>query len=940
MSDRPVHERAGTPYYPLLVDSVAWHSTRRERSRTRRLPAPCNIVGTWCAAAVRHRRFQRRRPNGPVLQGRIERSVSRVATPAGWPSPRRGASNLPSRHHARRRLSTPTGSTDYALSASWSGGTSRSAELRIGSSLGAAASWGHGDGLHEREPGTGDFNGDGRTDVSCQNRRWRLHRRPEYRIEPLVHGMGALRLRRVCIRSARWTSTATGGAIWSAWIPSPTAFTFTGRGRTASLRRPTASLDAYELCELDRVFGDFNADGKTDVACRTHIRVQFSKGNGFSEGGVDTAVWCAGARQALAADVDGDGASELICNNINTPADDIEILKWNGAALTGPVTWLGSWCDGKVTLGDFGGDGKVDLYCSATAAIGTAGTGGIKSDLLTSIANGIGGLTQVAYGVSTAYENIGNPPPKDVVTSVTTNDGRGNSATTTYTYSGGDYDHVERRFLGFRYVKQTLPCVTGESACPYVETWLKQDLASVGRPETSRTARRKWPHHWPRRHSSTTTNDDDRSRGRRSSANSGRTRTMALAWSVRAPVLSFGKRTLESYPAFPDGYDEYGNVKRRDFSGDYDVTGDETTVTWSYQPNTTAYIVNRVAEQKNHGSTLGNEVKKQAFWYDGQNSTELPPHQGISHEGPRLARCHRESLGHDVDDLRRVRKPDDDDRPHRALPISDGVRSDVSRVSRSRVTERSRRVGVHGVGSGVRPPDSTHGRGRPGLDDAVGCALPPDARRPAAGGLRDPFVPRLGQSRRSTNTRIESPSATPDDGTGNDFALEYFDGLGRTYRTVKKGPVAGTGHRGRHDVRRSRPGCSAHRALLLGRHSTNDHVHVRRARAREGDDLPGRQLRRAELRDLDHRCGGRTPASARDDDEVRRLRASDRQGATHQRADPADAFHVRCHGPSDRDGGPGREHLVLDVRFARPEHRTQRPGFGHVDVSSTTTQGG
>ena len=46
-------------------------------------------------------------------------------------------------------------------------------------------------------------------------------------------------------------------------------------------------------------------------------------------------------------------------------------------------------------------------------------------------------------------------------------------------------DRKERLFLGFSYARKTLPCIDGDSACPYVETWFKQDLASAGSVETT-----------------------------------------------------------------------------------------------------------------------------------------------------------------------------------------------------------------------------------------------------------------------------------------------------------------------------------------------------------------------------------------------------------------------------------------------------------------------
>ena len=37
--------------------------------------------------------------------------------------------------------------------------------------------------------------------------------------------------------------------------------------------------------------------------------------------------------------------------------------------------------------------------------------------------------------------------------------------------------------MGFRYAKNTKPCISGETQCPYTETWYKQDYGSVSKPE-------------------------------------------------------------------------------------------------------------------------------------------------------------------------------------------------------------------------------------------------------------------------------------------------------------------------------------------------------------------------------------------------------------------------------------------------------------------------
>ena len=72
---------------------------------------------------------------------------------------------------------------------------------------------------------------------------------------------------------------------------------------------------------------------------------------------------------------------------------------------------------------------------------------------------------------------------KQVVATVTINDGRGAPAMTSYIYSGGLMDPKERRFLGFRTAKESPPCAPGASTCPFVFTMLRQDLPSAGKIE-------------------------------------------------------------------------------------------------------------------------------------------------------------------------------------------------------------------------------------------------------------------------------------------------------------------------------------------------------------------------------------------------------------------------------------------------------------------------
>lgn len=331
--------------------------------------------------------------------------------------------------------------------------------------------------------GTGDFNGDGRVDVYCRT----------VTEDRIFVGLS---------NGSSFTFSVFNHLSCDTWDATVGAIDFDGDAKddwycigaeNARLHifpsdganfYPTShgSLDGTFCDPGGYVLGDLNGDGRADAACMGNGNVALSRGRGFSLAGT-FGGWCSGSTNFFASDVDGDGASELVCNNTGDGADDIQVRKWQNDSLGAAETWKGNWCTGNVGGGDYNGDGKADLFCDSQGAPAVAGTGGFVSDLMATAANGLGGSTQLAYTSSTAFQNTNNPGPKFTVTSLTTLDGRGGSSTATYSYSGGLMDRFERRFLGFRQVRNTLPCIAGETACPYVDTWLKQDLASAGAPE-------------------------------------------------------------------------------------------------------------------------------------------------------------------------------------------------------------------------------------------------------------------------------------------------------------------------------------------------------------------------------------------------------------------------------------------------------------------------
>jgi RHS repeat-associated protein len=457
--------------------------------------------------------------------------------------------------------------------------------------------------------GSGDFDGDGQPDVYCK-------REANGKIV-IGRNTGtaftySLFTDYECSTGAQIVGSADldgdGKGDWYCIAPSGQLFTLLSDG--AQFVNGVFSGLPNTYCAQDKyLFVDVNGDGRTDAHCPTNGNVGLSTGLSFLDQGAGTG-WClVGNNNVMAGNLDGDGPTELICNNPNAPTNDIEVRKWTGSSLDSPQTWKQEWCSGQAQTGDFDGDGKTDLLCDQVT-VATGGTSGLMPDLMVQSNNGLGGTTVVEYTPSTAFPQDNNPGPKHLVTAVTRQDGRGGSSTTTYTYSGGKFDRKEKQFLGYRNTRTNVPCITGEALCPYGEFEFSQDLASPGVLTKSMLYAG----------SGTLLRKDEYTYTNTTSIP--RKSTLTTVDSYEYDMQSGSKHVVASYPS----YDAYGNRLQEVITGGV-TASDDIQTDWQYSPNLSAYIVGlpgRIERRAPGGSLLVAEE----FLYDGAGAWSTPPVKG------------------------------------------------------------------------------------------------------------------------------------------------------------------------------------------------------------------------------------------------------------------------------------------------------------------------
>jgi len=174
-----------------------------------------------------------------------------------------------------------------------------------------------------------------------------------------------------------------------------------------------------------------------------------------------------------------------------------------GHSVANDPGWWGpqsSYSDGSVvvTLMDINGDGLLDRVMTIYGNSGTTyflvqTNIGPFPDLLTTVGNGIGGVTTVSYAPSTVWNNLRDPSntnsgstlpfPQYTVASVTESDGINPPRTNAYSYAGGYFDGSRREFSGFAVVTNVDP--TLRTTVTYFHTGGGRNYSTLGEYQDS-----------------------------------------------------------------------------------------------------------------------------------------------------------------------------------------------------------------------------------------------------------------------------------------------------------------------------------------------------------------------------------------------------------------------------------------------------------------------
>ena len=314
-------------------------------------------------------------------------------------------------------------------------------------------------------------------------------------------------------------------------------------------------------------------------------------------------------------------AEGTVLSGTSLPAMEMEGLIDGDSSFTTPERWVdsygysaGGWrtCHHPRMMADVNGDGMQDVVGFANSGVYISSSNS-NPDLLTTLQNGIGGTTRIEYTSSSAWNNTSLPTGFIVqtVSSVTTDDGRGNTSTTDYSYEGGLWSHTDQRFLGFRKVTAVL-----DAQGSYTETFYFQREGSISKPEYTYFRDNQGDIFSYSAYEYT------------ENTQAPYTSLLTSRWDYECNLsldIEDCRRTLIEF-----AYDQYGNVVAAYEHGDFDLSGDERTTLRGYVPNERDYIVGLPAYENVYaGIGSDGELLQQSLnFYDNNRNYQQAPHLG------------------------------------------------------------------------------------------------------------------------------------------------------------------------------------------------------------------------------------------------------------------------------------------------------------------------